>query len=85
VIDTKESLLNDLTKEFSENLPSAVVEHIDDLSNAGEWGVGLEELCNMIYEYDVSVSEIQYEKIKKLGRVMEMDSSTWDMLKELVS
>ena len=85
MIDAKESLLNDLTKEFTESLPTDVVEHIASLSSAGEWGVGLEELCNMVYEYDVPISKVQYEKMKELGRLMEMDSSTWDILDKFVS
>ena len=85
MIDAKESLLNDLTKEFTESLPTGVVEHVASLSSAGEWGVGLEELCNMVYEYDVPISKVQYEKMKELGRLMEMDSSAWDILDKFVS
>lgn len=82
--DKRELILNELICQFSKLLADEVIENISSLSDTAEWGVGLEELCNMIYEYDVPVKAIQYQNIKELSKLMKMDNSTHEMIEELV-
>lgn len=66
-------------------LQPSVCTHISDLAHAGEWGVALEELCNMLYEDDITIFRSMLNRIQALGLAMKMDESSWSMLNELVS
>ena len=59
-------------------------ESIYELIEAREWGVGFENLCTQLYEYDVNVSIELYGKIKSAGNSMGLPAKTWEMLEELI-
>lgn len=61
------------------------VESVASLAKAREWGVGLENLCDQLYEYEIPLSRALHARMVRLGQAMEMNPSTWDMLEELVS
>lgn len=80
----KAELLETLA-EFSRALPGRDVENIRELFSVGEYGVGLENLCAQIYEYDIRLSPTQFRKIASLGGRMKLDEGTWQILESLVT
>jgi len=54
-----------------------------ELIEHGEPGVALENLCQNLYEFSVSISQEDLEEIKTLAQVMQMPDDTWDFLKEI--
>jgi hypothetical protein len=51
----------------------------DDISH-GEAGIGLENLCSNLYEFDVPLHVSEYEGIQAAGEVMQMPADTWTVL-----
>lgn len=56
-----------------------------ELIEHGEPGVGLENLCQNLYEFSVSINQRDLDEIKSLADIMQMSDSTWDLLKEIVA
>lgn len=73
-------LINDLTSKLDSNIIDSIIESI----KSGEYGVALEELSNMIFEYDVKISSSQFNSIKDIGTTMKLDSDVWNMLETLI-
>ena len=65
------------------DLPEGDVLSINELIRAREWGVGFENLCTQLYEYDVNIPRKLFDRIEKLGRIMELEDSIWRDLQEL--
>ncbi len=66
-------------------VPHDTYKSVSSLAKAGEWGVGLEILCDQLYEYDIPRSRALYARIVRLGKAMGISPSRLDMLSELVS
>jgi hypothetical protein len=47
-----------------------------DLVRAGEAGIGFENLCTQLYEYDVSVDDRTLSQLKDIGGHMGLESNT---------
>ena len=82
--DVEKELL-EIVEELSDQLEKDILSHIKDLAQAGEWGVALEDLCNMLFEYDVKISQRIFNRIEKLGIAMSMEKSSWDFIKPLIN
>ncbi|WP_284452577.1 MafI family immunity protein [Parachlamydia acanthamoebae] len=73
-----------LMNEVSNDLPKQDVQNIIEFVKYREWGVAFETLCTQLYEFDIKISPDSYEKIAVLGKLMKLESSNWEFLKELV-
>lgn len=80
----KERELLSILEVCKSRLAQDVVTHIAEMAQAREWGVGFEDLCNQLYECDSRISLSIYNRIQRLGMAMELDSSSWEILAELV-
>ncbi len=50
---------------------------VSSFLNAGEYGIALETICFALIEENVSISMEKKNKIKELGKIMEMEDSVW--------
>lgn len=82
--EAKEKEVLELLEEFAHCLRSNVRRNISELAIAGEWGIALEELTNMLNENDIPVPRRHLERIQSLCREMGMSDSCWSMLCHLV-
>jgi hypothetical protein len=58
-------------------------DQLDDMSAlvvAGEPGVGLENLCVQLVEYDAAVPDALVEQIRNLGEAMKIHDKYWKRL-----
>ncbi len=76
--------LTQMLGEVSTVLPRENISDAHDLLEHGEWGESLDLICTQLYEYEVPLSRHQYELIDRTGRMMKIEPSNWDYLKELV-
>jgi hypothetical protein len=51
----------------------------------GEWKLGLETLCEFLYEEELPLPSRAYELIQELGTVLKLDSNFLEMIKPQVS
>lgn len=61
-----------LALEAAVGLPTADVESISVLIQAGEWRVALEALCTQTYEHDLDVSDAQRSLLSRLGAELDV-------------
>ena len=80
----KEQILESLVDQFASCLPAKVVADLREELSAGEYGVTFELLCNMLYEFDTSVSTSAYGKITDLGTAMKLSPTRWSFLESLL-
>ncbi len=81
------SIINDIDlimQKFHNKLGSDILDELKLLLNNDEPGVALEELCNMLYEYEVPITEKDYTDICNLLSKMGINASEWDMMKDLI-
>ena len=69
-----------LLHEFRGKLPDKVYSDIESLVLHREWGVGLENLCEQLYEINIPVEAEILEQIKELTELMQLSSKTWSFL-----
>ena len=49
-----------------------------------EWGLGLEILCDNLYEYDFPLPKSSFDQISSLGKLWEIDWHRIEMLRGLI-
>ena len=79
-----ETKLLEVLDAFANQLPRDDVSNIRELVEAGEWGVGFEILCTQLYEYDVEIPRALFHQLESIGHLMQMDKSTWCVLRDLL-
>lgn len=47
----------------------------------GEYGVVLEDLCIQLYEYDIKVSDEDFERIKEAAKIIGINKDVYDFLR----
>ncbi len=52
------------------------------LTEAGEPGIALENLCTQLFEYDVTITVSIQERLAMLGRAMGLEESQWNKLRK---
>ncbi|MEK8020924.1 MAG: MafI family immunity protein [Candidatus Parabeggiatoa sp.] len=63
---------------------------IDDYENAtvlidnNESLLGLELICEQLYEYDSKIPKSLYEKVENLGKYYELDCKKLDLISQLI-
>lgn len=78
--EIEESLLRVLAT-YAVHLPAAQVNEMADLVRAGEPGIGFENLCTQLYEYDVSVDDGTLRQLEVIGGHMGIATKYWERLK----
>jgi len=78
--EIEDSLLRVL-QTYGVHFPAEQVNEIADLLRAGEAGVGFENLCTQLYEYDVSVDDGTFHQLEVIGHQMGIATKYWERLK----
>lgn len=81
----KRQLLAELVGDFERELQPTIISEIRSSLDAGEYGVGFELLCNMLFEFSINLSRAQYEKIVTLGESMDLPRTEWSFLEARVT
>jgi hypothetical protein len=76
-----------LIKEFRGKLPASDIEGCIELCDQNEYGLAFENLCTQLYEYEISISQKQFEIIKDLTVRMKMNQEdvNLELIKELIN
>ena len=69
---------------FAKELPDADVHNIKELYLVGEYSVGLENLCSQLYEYEIKITPILFERLQAIGKTLQVKDDTINILQELV-
>jgi hypothetical protein len=73
--------LTELVEQVRDKLPEKDTSAALELVEYDEFEVSFELICTQLFEYDIKVSAAVYQKIEELGRLMKLDESEWQMLK----
>ncbi len=73
-----------LIEQFATNLPSRNIVDARELLEHDEWGEAFDLICTQLDEYDLSVSQEQFDLIDQTGRMMEINPSEWKHLRESI-
>lgn len=76
-----EQLLLRVIQTYAGELPAEQAKEMADLVRAGEAGIGFENFCTQLYEYDVSVDNGTLSQLKDIGGHMGLESKYWERLK----
>lgn len=79
-----EKELHQILDEFQGKLPEVDVTKIREFIDAREWGVGFDILCEQLFEYEIEVPKEVFKRIGGVGRFMQIDAKTWEILSPLV-
>lgn len=79
------SQLTTIVAVFSQQLPKAVICEIHELIDANEYGVAYELLADMLYEFDIKVSNNQLASLLEMADIVFIDRVKVNFLNELVS
>ncbi len=74
--------LHRVADAFVETMPEKEVADFRSLIDAGEPGVGLENFCTQLDEYNVPVDADVLREIRELGLAMRLDSKYWTRLRQ---
>ncbi len=66
--------------EVGTPLPANELAGMVELVKAGEPGIGLENFCTQLFEYDIKVSVAVVEEMAMLGTVMGIRPRYWERL-----
>lgn len=80
----KEEELFQLINEVKDKLPSHYVKNIIECNQCNERGIAFEDLCEHLYEYEVPISHEFYDKLVSFGKSINVESSYWEDLRELI-
>lgn len=76
-----ESKLNEVINIVKPQLSETQIEFIVSDIQAGEWNLGLETLCDILVEQEISIDLKGYELLQEVGNILNMERETWEMLK----
>ena len=66
-----------LTKNI-QGIPEKDLADILEYIENNEWGIAYETLCCSIEQGNLTITEEEYDTIKKIGLMMKMDSCYWE-------
>jgi hypothetical protein len=78
--EIEDSLLR-VIETLAAYLPAEQVKEMADLARAGEPGVGFENLCTQLFEYDAPVDKGTLRQLEVIGRHMGIAPKYWERLK----
>lgn len=76
VAHIEKRLLN-FSNGLADRLPGADIQNAAELISNGEWGVGLEILCDQLAEYGIDLNAAEANELKEIALAMELDFSTF--------
>lgn len=77
--------LNKLQMILGECFPAPSHVAINEFIEVGEWGLALETTCDLLYEYEISITAETYQLIQKIGHFLQLDSNVWEDLCESIT
>lgn len=69
-----------LAMDAARTLPLGDLEQIEDLIQAGEQRVALENLCTQVYEYDITLPLYLRDLLAEAGQQLGVASRYWERL-----
>lgn len=76
--------MRQLFYEVKSKLQPRDAENVEEFIDHNEFGLAFETLCCQLYEYEIPISKDFYEKVVIYGESIEINSSEWLPLKELI-
>ncbi len=74
-------LLNNYEEKFiSLKIPDFIKNEMINMDH-GEYGVVLEDLCVQLYEYNIKVSDEDFERIKEVAKFIGINKDAYDFLR----
>lgn len=80
MIEPQERELLELVNAFEKKLSESDIASIKELINAREWGIGFENLCTQLYEFEIPIPTEVYRRIKAIGQYMKIDRNYYTQL-----
>jgi hypothetical protein len=76
--------LERLASEFEAQLNANIIKDLRESARAGEYEVGFELLCNMLFEHSVRIPRTAFTEIETLGTDLGMTPGRWTYLEPLI-
>nr|MEC4584403.1 MafI family immunity protein [Candidatus Parabeggiatoa sp.] len=80
----KFKLLKEVLEDSKEFLSIDDYENATVLIDNNESLLGLELICEQLYEYDSKIPKSLYEKVENLGKYYELDCKKLDLISQLI-
>lgn len=64
-------------------MPPHYLSGMRELAENNEWGIALENLCDNIYEFNISFTVGVFSEIKRLCKLGGLDDSNWTLIEHL--
>jgi len=77
-----EDQLLQIIHRYTEQLPAEQLKEMADLVQAGEPGIGFENLCTQLHEYDVAVDNGTLRQLEDIGTRMGLAPKNWLQLQQ---
>lgn len=71
-----------LVERFKGKLPNEIILKVIEITSAGESALGLEILCDKLFDAQIPLSAENYLQIERLGKATGMAPNLWDFLKK---
>lgn len=69
-----------LIQQFRGRLDDEWLDDYQSTAEHGEWGLAFENLCEQLFEFDVSPDEQEFQTICEIGESMKIDPQRWNFL-----
>ena len=77
--------LRRLAGEFEQQLRATIIEELREYARVGEYELGFELLCNMLFEYSVRIPQTTFTQIEAFGTDLGLPPKRWMYLQPLVA
>jgi hypothetical protein len=78
------SKLNEVILLTNEVMQETQIEFIRSCIDAGEWGLAVETLCDILYEDELPISATAYRLIQEISSSIDLKNSVWEILRPQV-
>ena len=82
---TIQAELKKLSLLAEENFTTHQKKIINGLIDAGEWGIAVETISDILHEYEFPISSETYQLIKKVSLDLHLEDATWSDLSSQVA
>ena len=69
-----------LIQRFRGRLDDEWLDDYQSTAEHGEWGVAFENLCDQLFEFDIFLSEQEFQIICEVGESMKINPQRWNFL-----
>lgn len=77
--------LERLVNEFEPQLRRSITDELREYTRVGEYEVGFELLCNMLFEYSVRIPHTTFTQIEAFGTDLGLPPKRWTYLQALIA